>query len=323
MRLCARLLVAAAAAALALAPALAEARPGGGASSGSRGSRTFQAPPPTQTAPGPARPMDRTMSEPSRPAAPVSAPAPATPRPAAGAPAAHRSFGAAMMAGLFGAGLFGLLLGAGMFGGLGSLAGVLGLLLQIALIGGLLWLILALLRRRAPEAATPALARRMAPHPGPIPGLGPAAFALSRGTAEPEARPVAIGADDLAAFEAALIEINRAWSTQDLPALRRLATPEMLRYFEEDYAALAARGWRNETRDVRLEQGDVAEAWAEGAREYCTVAMRFSLIDVTRRLSDGAVVEGDPTRRQEVTELWTFQRVQGGPWLLSAIQQTG
>jgi predicted lipid-binding transport protein (Tim44 family) len=51
--------------------------------------------------------------------------------------------------------------------------------------------------------------------------------------------------------------------------------------------------------------------------------MRFSLVDVTRRLSDGAVVEGDPERRTEAVELWTFQRVQGGPWLLSAIQQTG
>ena len=77
-----------------------------------------------------------------------------------------------------------------------------------------------------------------------------------------------------------------------------------------------------ETRDVRLEQGDLSEAWREGAREYATVAMRFSLVDVTRRVSDGAVVEGDPERRTEAVELWTFQRTQGGPWLLSAIQQT-
>jgi predicted lipid-binding transport protein (Tim44 family) len=35
------------------------------------------------------------------------------------------------------------------------------------------------------------------------------------------------------------------------------------------------------------------------------------------------VVEGDLNRRTEATELWTFLRVQGGPWMLSAIQQTG
>ena len=51
--------------------------------------------------------------------------------------------------------------------------------------------------------------------------------------------------------------------------------------------------------------------------------MRFSQIDVSRRVSDGAVVEGDPNRRQTSTELWTFVRSQGGPWMLSAIQQSG
>src|SRR3712207_6905487 len=66
MRRLSFVLTALAAAALALAPALADARPGGGASSGSRGSRTYSAPPSTSTAPGQARQFDRTMTEPGR-----------------------------------------------------------------------------------------------------------------------------------------------------------------------------------------------------------------------------------------------------------------
>jgi predicted lipid-binding transport protein (Tim44 family) len=128
---------------------------------------------------------------------------------------------------------------------------------------------------------------------------------------------------DFEAFERTLKEVNAAWSRQDLPALQRLSTPEMAGYFSRDLSDLDKRGWRNETRDVRLEQGDLSEAWREGEREYATVAMRFSLVDVTRNLSDGAVVEGDPERRTEAVELWTFVRTQGSPWLLSAIQQTG
>jgi predicted lipid-binding transport protein (Tim44 family) len=34
------------------------------------------------------------------------------------------------------------------------------------------------------------------------------------------------------------------------------------------------------------------------------------------------LVEGDPDRPTETTELWTFRRDRGGAWLLSAIQQT-
>src|SRR3979411_189472 len=47
----------------------ADARVGGGGSTGSRGSRTFSAPPPTSTAPSVA-PMQRSVTQPTRPGAP-------------------------------------------------------------------------------------------------------------------------------------------------------------------------------------------------------------------------------------------------------------
>ncbi|MFM7423325.1 MAG: Tim44 domain-containing protein, partial [Alphaproteobacteria bacterium] len=56
-----------AALAMVLVPVLADAKPGGNSSSGSRGSRTYSAPAPTQTAPGTARPMERTATQPSGP----------------------------------------------------------------------------------------------------------------------------------------------------------------------------------------------------------------------------------------------------------------
>ena len=44
--------------------------------------------------------------------------------------------------------IVGLLMGSGLFSGLGSLAGIFGLLIQLALIGGLVWLAVAFWRRR-------------------------------------------------------------------------------------------------------------------------------------------------------------------------------
>ena len=72
--------------------------------------------------------------------------------------------------------------------------------------------------------------------------------------------------------------------------------------------------------DVRLEQGDLSEAWSERGREYATVAMRFSMTDVTRD-GGGRVVDGSPNERVTATEIWTFLRAPGGRWILSAIQQ--
>lgn len=65
------------------------------------------------------------------------------------------------MGGLLGAGLFGLLSGSGLFAGLTGLASVLGLLLEIALIGGAVWLVVNYFRQRSQLA----LARAPATQP--------------------------------------------------------------------------------------------------------------------------------------------------------------
>lgn len=303
-----------AAALLALTPLLAEARPGSGSSSGSRGSRTYSAPPSTNTAPGTARPMERSMTEPSRPGmAPQQGMRPATPQAAPG----RSAFMSGLLGGLVGVGLGGLLFGSGLFGSGGfGFAGFLGLLLQLALIGGLVMLVLAFLRRRQAEPAMAGVPQGM---------LRQAQDGLAAGgggRAAPGGGPVEISQADFEAFEQALAQVNQAWSRQDLGALQRLATPEMAQYFADDMAALASRGLRNETRDVKLQQGDLAEAWSEQGRDYASVAMRFSLLDATFRTADNAVVEGSTTQRTQATEVWTFVRTRGGQWLLSAVQQS-
>ena len=291
---------------LALAGAPADARVGGGASSGSRGGKTFSAPPSTATAPGAVQPMQRTE-------APSMAP-----RPGVNAPAAQPSrfgFGSGLMAGLVGAGLLGMVFGHGFMGGLSGLSSIFGLLFQVALIGGLIWLALRFFRRRS----EPAFAGAGAPYgrsalAGGLPASG--------GGAAAPGGAVAIGPADYAGFERALVDIQSAYGREDMDALSRLATPEMLRYFGTDLEENRRRGLRNEVSGAVLRQGDLAEAWREGGREFATVAMRFGLVDAMVERATGRVVEGDRARVVEVRELWTFCRDGGGPWLLSAIQQT-
>jgi predicted lipid-binding transport protein (Tim44 family) len=321
MRRKASILAAFAVVALALAPALAEARRGGGFSSGSRGARTYQAPPSTTTAPSAAQPMQRTQQAPATAAAGATA--------ATGAAAATRGgMRGGLMGGLLGAGLFGMLLGAGLFGGLGGFASILGLLLQVALIGGVIWLVMRLIRSRRPATAgaPDAYARDMQGQaPRPVTGgmAAPRAAGAMAATAPAvETKPLQIGESDYQAFEQNLHAVNEAWSRQDLEALRRLSTPEMTNYFAQDLKDLRARGWTNVTSGTKLEAGDLSEAWQENGQHYATVAMRYSIVDVTTDAT-GKVVEGHPTDRQTVTELLTYTRFLGEAWRLSAIQQTG
>jgi predicted lipid-binding transport protein (Tim44 family) len=266
------------------------------------------------------RPMERTITEPSRPYAPQPYNRPQTVpggRVFGGSP-----FMSGLLGGLIGVGLGGLLFGHGLFGGgFGfGFASFLGLLLQIVLIVMLVRFALNFFRRRmgepafagGPQGMFAGMARQMQPGSG----YGGA------GGGGPAQGPVRLEKADFDSFEQTLKGVNAAWSRQDIGALRRLCTPEMVQYFADDLAALRNRGLRNETRDVVLEQGDLAEAWQEAGRDYATVAMRFSLLDATFDAAN-RVVEGSTTQRSQATELWTFVRVQGGPWQLSAIQQTG
>jgi len=304
---CHRFLVtlAAVAAALVLVTADADARAGGGFSGGSRGTRTFSAPPATQTAPNTAAPMQRTLTQPARPGT-------------VGQTAARPGlFGGGLLGGLAGgflaAGLFGLLFGHGLFGGMGGFASVLGLILQIALIVIVARLLFACWQRRnqpAYAAAHPATAHYFS-------GLG-SMFGANAPAGE-TAEPLSIAKADYDAFERLLEEIQADYTAEDLNALRTKVTPEMLSYFSEQLAENASHGLVNKVTDVKLEQGDLAEAWREGSVDYATVAMRFALTDRMVERASGRTIEGGEPG--EVTELWTFMRASGGSWLLSAIQQ--
>jgi predicted lipid-binding transport protein (Tim44 family) len=132
---------------------------------------------------------------------------------------------------------------------------------------------------------------------------------------------VTITRTDYLAFEQLLKMVQAAWSSHDVNTLRQIATPEMASYFAEQMAEQASREVRNMVANVHLDQGDLAEAWAEPGREYATVAMKFSMTDVTLDAA-GRVVDGSATERVQATEVWTFLRSPGGRWILSAIQQT-
>jgi predicted lipid-binding transport protein (Tim44 family) len=303
----------------------ADARASRGGSFGSRGARTYSAPPPTATAPSTASPFQRSATQPNaaRPSTPATAPTTGM----AGRPGGL--FGGGLLGGLaagfIGAGLFGMLFGHGFMGGLGGFASILGLLLQIGLVIIVARLAWVWWQRRqqgqqAAYASGPSTRDNAMSQSG---GMGSGFGGMFGGgaSAAPAGTPIQIDARDYDDFERILGDVQQAYSDEDIQALRSRVTPEMLSYLEDDLADNVRRGVVNKVSDVKLLQGDLAEAWSEGDADYATVAMRFGLIDQTLDRATGRVVEGSsaPT---EATELWTFRREPRGNWALTAIQQT-
>jgi predicted lipid-binding transport protein (Tim44 family) len=293
----------------------ADARPR--VSMGSRGSKTFSAPPSTATAPNAAAPINRTMTQPGSPgmAAPGARPPVAQPG------GFGRGLMGGLLGGLLGAGLFGMLFGGGFLGGIGGLASIFGLLLQVGLVAIVGVLLFRWWQRRSqPQSAYAGMPHGAdASQRSALGGLGFGGFG-GGGAAAPATEALEITPDDFNTFERLLGEIQTAYGREDLAALRSHLTPEMLSYYAEELSENASRGVVNQLSDVKLLQGDLAEAWREGDKEYASVAMRYSLKDQYVDRATGKAADGN-SAPQEATEVWTFTRARGGNWLLSAIQQ--
>lgn len=303
------------------------ARAGKSSSLGSRGSRTYD------------RPIERTITPPSSTLSPT---APSTMQPSTAQPmynpgamrspspmapaAAQPGFFQRnpLMGGLMG-GLLGVGIGSMLFGHSPALAAaseaapgasVIGMLLQLAVVGGLVWLAVRFFRRRAQPAAATPYQREAAT--ATAYGSTPAAATSAPRRVEKEFE---VTADDQDAFGRIISGVQKAWSDGNPVALRQFATPEVLGWMGEDLARDQSRGVRNVMEDVQLLKGDITETWRDAELEYATAMITFSAKDYVVRLADNQVVEGDDRNPVEASEAWTFVRSPGGRWLLSAIEQ--
>jgi len=299
-------------ASVALAPALADARAGGSSSGhsssmGSRGSRTYEN--------NSAQPLSRSMTtqSPAAAAQPGLAPSPA-----------YGGGGSFFQRHPFMTGLAGGFIGSWLFGHMGYAAdgtgggSGLGMILQILIIGLLIYFAIRLFRGRGRAL---------------FGGGGGASFwpPRSAGAAAAPARrdrgrDINLGDADLNAFQQIHAAVQEAWSASDLGRLRRLMTPEMLSYFSEELTRSASQGTQNIVANVDLVKGDLSESWDEGDLQYATAYMRWRALDYVVRLGRSPgdpdyLVSGDPRTPVEAEEVWTFVRRRGGDWLLSAIQQ--
>ncbi len=290
---------------------MAEARRASGGF-GSRGTRTFSAPPSTSTAPGQTAPINRSMTPNTQQN--QTTPGAAQPaRPGAQAPQQSRGLFGGMMGGLMGGllmgGLFGMLMG----GGFGGMAGFFGMLLQVALIGLLVMFAMRFFasRRQGQPAfggaggsqrtdhsgssfnggpqAGPSASSFKIPKIGALAGAAGGAAAATAATAKPvahanamsEGDEIGITQSDLEVFQKMLQDVQAAYGAEDYGTLRKLTTPEAMSYLAEELSDNATSGVKNDVRDVTLLQGDVAEAWHEEGQDYATVAMLPSTLCAT------------------------------------------
>ena len=149
-----------------------------------------------------------------------------------------------------------------------------------------------------------------------------AAFGGFGGSAAPAAEPLEVKGEDFDTFERLLGEVQTAYGREDLAALRSHVTPEMLSYYAEDFSENASRGVVNEISDVKLLQGDLAEAWREGDKEYAIGRDALLAASTATSIARPAARPMATSSRRRRPKCGPSRARRGGSWLLSAIQQT-
>ena len=304
----------------------ADARRGG--SFGSRGTRTYSAPSQTSALPRYVAPVQRSMTPPSATGpASIGGPFRAQGQTAQSYQQSRPSgrfggFGGGLVGGLLAGGLIGSMMGHG--GGWDMGSGGMGggffiSLIQIAVLGGVVWFVIGFFRRRA--KLTPDSTYGQNASPMSYAQVSPPVFGSGSGVQSQSMDDLTLTDSDKADFERLLAEVQDAFGHEDYGRLRGITTPEIMSYLSEELSQNATSGRRNDVSATRLIDAEISEAWREDNAEYATIAMRYASIDVMRDRASNAVVEGDPNTPTETSEIWTFVRPISGAWKLSAIQE--
>lgn len=113
--------------------------------------------------------------------------------------------------------------------------------------------------------------------------------------------------DFVTGAQAAFEMVVQAFAEGDTKTLRSLLNDEVYENFTE---AIRQRKEAEETLETMLigvKSGEILEARMEGRIAFVTVKFVTEQVNVTRD-EDGEVVDGDPNRAMDITDIWTFAR---------------
>jgi predicted lipid-binding transport protein (Tim44 family) len=107
--------------------------------------------------------------------------------------------------------------------------------------------------------------------------------------------------------KAAYEMIVMAFAQGDEATLTQLLGSDVYDGFQRAIRERETRGEKVESSLVGIDKADIIEAEIKSRTAYVTVKFVSELISVTRD-PQGEVVEGDPKKVREVTDIWTFAR---------------
>jgi predicted lipid-binding transport protein (Tim44 family) len=209
-------------------------------------------------------------------------------------------------------------------------------ILEVLLIGGLIFLIFRLLIQKAAARSIPDSQSGMSTGKTFESESGPsgAEELMRKARAEREytpqnrfesAPPPAEDHAEPMSSETAMdlfFQVQAGWMNRDLNSIYSILDYEARDYLDHEIARLKSRGVINRLENIAIRSTDVVESWRDGNRNYSTIRFSANLLDYTLDEKTQQVIEGSKTQPVKFEEYWTFSKnVFDSQWKLSAIQQ--
>jgi len=116
--------------------------------------------------------------------------------------------------------------------------------------------------------------------------------------------------------------IQGAWANRDMTGVRNILTEGMFETLREDAEKLRGKKQINRLENIAVRTVEIVEIWQERGEDFITVKIYANLLDCTIDEQTGQVLSGSKTEPVKFNEYWTFTRPVGAhPWRLSAINQ--
>jgi hypothetical protein len=124
---------------------------------------------------------------------------------------------------------------------------------------------------------------------------------------------------DSVRFSSIIIEVQQAFSSEDLDYLREVARADLVNQIEETIEKNRTDGVSEQITSCKVLGDDVIRHWAEGPREFVSIGARLKLTNVVYDRSTGGIVSGHPDEYEEIEQIWTYERPPNGRWVAIGI----
>ena len=115
---------------------------------------------------------------------------------------------------------------------------------------------------------------------------------------------------DFETFQGLVEDLNAIWRAQDINALSQVASADMATRLSARLQSQLAqdKGWT--VHELQVLRSELVDAWREGSLDHAQMNLRLSTLE--------SAPEETP-RRFVSREIWSFERTQGGNWLIAGV----